>query len=305
MGYGFLRDTTKIKNKDNLQIIQTAHKIWFDYTRELLNQIFNTNELAEEFNRSGNVLYINRRVPPLNQEVQDLQTSLQRNLDSLNSIDARLSLFLPISAQQESPEPDIDLSIKRDEQASLQQRLRRHVKNLNHLEEEKAKGGFDLKVLNLIDDEKEVIKDIQEHIRALETEIKEREQTQEQLSTPLNPLQKAEAELVRQRDLKTLRSIFESICSSVLDRFFMEGRRGYIPDDIFFYQVGVDAFVKSSTFHIYDKDLEEKVINFSDAWASSLSFGRLFQISAIPVRYILIEKMIQSGRLKLQSFLRL
>ncbi len=181
MGYSFLEDTPKIKNEDDLRIIQTAHKIWFDYTRELLNQIFNTDDLAKEFEGSGRILYVIGRFYPLVQQIQDLQTCLRRNLDALISIDARLNLFSVISAKQEGSEPDMGLSIKKDELTSLQKQLRQHLRNLNRLREEEAKVGFDYKLLNLIDDEKEAIKEKQERLKELEAEVKEREQVQNQL----------------------------------------------------------------------------------------------------------------------------
>jgi len=54
------------------------------------------------------------------------------------------------------------------ELVSLQKRLRTHYKNLLRMQEEKAKGGFDIKLLNQIDDEEGNIKQIEERIEELE-----------------------------------------------------------------------------------------------------------------------------------------
>ncbi|MCL4280468.1 MAG: hypothetical protein KJZ60_12440, partial [Ignavibacteriaceae bacterium] len=222
--------------------------------------------------------------------VEDFHKGPHQSLDTLISIRERLDLFPVISTQQEGSEPNIDLDIKREELGSLKKQLYQRTKILMRLKEEEAKIGFDRKLYIQITDEEEVIEEIQKHIQELEAEIKERERIEEQLPITIGTSEKPKAHSVkRQRDLKILRSIFENIYTPALDMFFRHARMGYVPDNIFFFKYGVEHFVTSSNFLIYDKVLEQRIKDFYSAWSYTLDFGHIFQPSLNSNRFILIE----------------
>ena len=55
----------------------------------------------------------------------------------------------------------------------------------------------------------------------------------------------------------------------------------YLPnkiiDKIFFFLYGVQEIVGSALFHIYDKKLETKIINFVELWEKTLRHSNLFR----------------------------
>ena len=84
--------------------------------------------------------------------------------------------------------------------------------------------------------------------------------------------------LKRQRDLETLRKIFESINIIKLDNFFYTTQTlDWFDGEIFFFATEFVKLMKSSDFHIYDKTLAEKVDKFSASWQDTLNFDGFFE----------------------------
>ena len=93
----------------------------------------------------------------------------------------------------------------------------------------------------------------------------------------LDVMEANNANLGRQRDLETLRKIFESINTDMLDYFFYTTRMlDRFDDAVFFFWDGFASLVISSNFHIYNDTLAEKIDRFYASWQDTLSFGDCF-----------------------------
>ena len=129
------------------------------------------------------------------------------------------------------------------------------------------------------DKARELVKYIERHGRIHEfVEMGKRVRPGISWNKTLDAMEANNANLVRQRDLETLRKIFESINATVLDNFFDTTQSLDCFDGaVFYFAIEFVALVKSSNFHIYDKTLAKKVDKFSAAWQDTLSFGEFFE----------------------------
>jgi hypothetical protein len=91
----------EIRIEDELSQAKANYQAWWDYTTELLNQTFNTDELAQEFSRITVVHGVRwGYTPPLQEKVGELRENLRRDLDRLSSIHGRLELYPVAAAEQ-------------------------------------------------------------------------------------------------------------------------------------------------------------------------------------------------------------
>ncbi len=89
-------------------------------------------------------------------------------------------------------------------------------------------------------------------------------------------LEDVDRDELRERDLRTLRSLFVQVYTGALDTFFETGKDGFFDFEIFIYYEGFSALAQTTNFHIYDEQLRKKVMLFREAWDRSLSHGDHF-----------------------------
>ena len=80
----------------------------------------------------------------------------------------------------------------------------------------------------------------------------------------------------RESDLSKMRSLFCSIDTGFLDRFFIDASRDIILEPIFWFWEGFRVPIKSTTFFLYDKGLLELVYDLHTAWSRILNYGSCF-----------------------------
>lgn len=85
-----------IKTEAELQQAEAKHRIWSDYTKELLRQMFNTGEVARKFTLSPGVTFLRLEKPPLYREIESFRRDVQKELERLASVYEQLELF-PVS----------------------------------------------------------------------------------------------------------------------------------------------------------------------------------------------------------------
>lgn len=95
---------------------------------------------------------------------------------------------------------------------------------------------------------------------------------------PLRPAQlknKTSAEIKRSKDIENLSQAISEINIPVVD-IFLE----YLPDkishNIFHYWEGFKSVVESSSFHLYDEELETRLVRFKGIWGATLNFGHRY-----------------------------
>ena len=95
---------TRIGTEEELHQAKAHHRTWKDFTKELLNQIFNTDDIAAEFAKLGGafIAYLDY-VPSLQEKINDLNEDLGGDLERLSSIYERLELF-PVTVSGPPPE---------------------------------------------------------------------------------------------------------------------------------------------------------------------------------------------------------
>ena len=90
---------TSIISQEQLTLIQAKYKTWWDYTKELLRQIFTTQNLSREFATHVDAAVLFGSPNP-QYEFNKLHSDLQTDIDRLISIQERLELF-PISDEHQ------------------------------------------------------------------------------------------------------------------------------------------------------------------------------------------------------------
>lgn len=96
-------NNTKIVSPEHLTQVQAKYKTWWDYTKELLKQIFSTQKLASEFSTSVVYAVFGGRSSTFQDEIDKIHKNLRRDIDRLVSIQERLELF-PVA---DEPQKDI------------------------------------------------------------------------------------------------------------------------------------------------------------------------------------------------------
>ena len=86
---------------------QFKYRVWHDYTNELLKQIFNTEERANEFSFWGAVIL--GRPKTLRDEISELQRDIHTSVERLISIRERLSLYPTLITTTREPARPIEL----------------------------------------------------------------------------------------------------------------------------------------------------------------------------------------------------
>ncbi len=129
------------------------------------------------------------------------------------------------------------------------------------------------------DKARELVKCIKRHGRVHEfVEIGQKRRPDISWNEALDVMEANNANLERQRDLETLRKIFESINITKLDNFFYTTQTlDWFDGEIFFFAIEFVKLMRSSDFHIYDKTLAEKVDKFSASWQDTLNFDEFFE----------------------------
>jgi hypothetical protein len=101
-GNGLL--STHIRTGEELEQLRASYNSWHDFTRELLNQIFNNDEIAHEFSFVGAAV-LNIGFQTLQQQTEELKKDLQGDLGRLQSISKRLELFPIRTSEGEASDP--------------------------------------------------------------------------------------------------------------------------------------------------------------------------------------------------------
>lgn len=86
---------TTISSQDELHEAKAEYHRWWDYNAELLKQIVNTDQLAQEF--QGIAIGVVGGRSTLSEEIDELRSNLRYDLNRLSSIHDKLELF-PVSA---------------------------------------------------------------------------------------------------------------------------------------------------------------------------------------------------------------
>lgn len=95
--------TAQIGTREHLRKAESNYNTWRDYTTKLLDRLFTTNELADEFSFIGG-WFIAGGPRSLADDVGNLQMEIRRDLERLTSIRERIELFPVRVRQDESPE---------------------------------------------------------------------------------------------------------------------------------------------------------------------------------------------------------
>lgn len=92
---------------------------------------------------------------------------------------------------------------------------------------------------------------------------------------PFEKIVKTPNEFRREKDVENLRELLSNIHFPTFDSFLH-----YLPnriiDKIFFFYYGVQEIVESSSFHIYDQDLNGKIFDFVSTWEKTLNHSSIF-----------------------------
>jgi hypothetical protein len=100
----------------------------------------------------------------------------------------------------------------------------------------------------------------------------------------------SELELIkRERDVRTLKRLFESIHTGVMDRFIDRGQIGYIGDEALDYFDALRAVTSEFRFFLHDERLRELLIQFGRAWARAFEFNHWFSPSRNGREYVFKE----------------
>ena len=79
----------------------------------------------------------------------------------------------------------------------------------------------------------------------------------------------------RERDIKNLENILLYVNLPLIDSFITQ-----LPDtiikSIFFFWESFQGVYDSSSFHIYDHDINLKLVNFKNSWNATLNYGQSF-----------------------------
>lgn len=101
-------------------------------------------------------------------------------------------------------------------------------------------------------------------------------------NNPVKPSEskaKPASEIRRDKDIKNLEALFSHIHLSTIDIYihYMPNR---IIDKTFFFLYGAQDIVKSSSFHIYNDELNNYIYNFMNLWEKTLSYSNLFKVDS-------------------------
>jgi hypothetical protein len=125
-----------------------------------------------------------------------------------------------------------------------------------------------------------------------------------ELEASSQPAGDNKSQLAKERDLGTLRLLFENMYTLAMDEFFFSGQEGYIHDNVLFYYESIRPIVTSSSFHLHDKILKRKLNSFWKAWQVSLNYSNYIFVSAPNIwvsRFIVNDKESQR---QFKKFLR-
>lgn len=115
--------------------------------------------------------------------------------------------------------------------------------------------------------------------KAIETIVKKNPQK------PADSKFKNEKEIKREKDIANLKTLMACIHIQTFDYFLSELPNTVI-GRIFFFWTSFHSNYDSSTFHIYDKTLNEKLKNFRTLWGQTLNYGHLFFTSSSGKDYV-------------------
>ena len=82
--------TAPIKDEHDFKLAKEAKELWFDYTRDLLSSLFNTDDIRREFLRTVSSWGLDLS---FQEEVSEFRKHLDQRLNKLRSIVRRLDLF--------------------------------------------------------------------------------------------------------------------------------------------------------------------------------------------------------------------
>jgi len=82
----------EMRNEEEYKQVKAKHRIWSDYTEQLLKQIFNTDEMARKFSGFFGVSFGGGE-PPLHKRIELFRDDILRDLERLASIYEQLELF--------------------------------------------------------------------------------------------------------------------------------------------------------------------------------------------------------------------
>lgn len=98
-------------------------------------------------------------------------------------------------------------------------------------------------------------------------------------------IERTEDDIKRQRDIKNIKTFLNAIQIETIDQFIYE-LPGVIINDIFFFYDRLDWIAKSSTFHMYDKELYSLFVEFYFALQRSISHYQQYNYNQDQTRLI-------------------
>jgi predicted nucleotide-binding protein len=95
----------RVGTPEELEALEKQHQKWDAFNAQLLKTIFSTEEMANEYNRSGSIgiISLGGYGPSMGQQIADLYKSIDSDIHRLDSIIERLELIPLGSALQQAP----------------------------------------------------------------------------------------------------------------------------------------------------------------------------------------------------------
>lgn len=97
----------QIRSDEELETARTDYRKWDDYNTELLRQLFNTPELADQYQYIGAGVFLMGRDVYLQEEIKEFQDDVKRKLTRLESIVDRLEIIPAPPTRVTIPEPRV------------------------------------------------------------------------------------------------------------------------------------------------------------------------------------------------------
>jgi hypothetical protein len=160
--------------RDQAQLLQNKieYRIWLDYTKELLTQIFNTDKIAGEFVGRGlpyGVTIDPHHIPTFQEEVTDFLDDLSKYQERLISIHAKLELFPVLTSKRGK---GIDSESYKSQVNNIKRLIKKHQRRLQILKEQQALKGINSEPELVME-----IEGIEEKIEGLMGELRELEKS--------------------------------------------------------------------------------------------------------------------------------
>ncbi|MBS9391447.1 MAG: hypothetical protein HEQ33_22160 [Dolichospermum sp. WA123] len=80
-------------------------------------------------------------------------------------------------------------------------------------------------------------------------------------------------EVCKNRDIRLLERLFNKINTHIIDDFLANAKLDIVNGNIFYFWENFRAIVNSSSFHLYDQELQALIIDFYTFWDTTLSYG--------------------------------